>query len=323
MGAVVRGTFVLSMRQIEVDGQVAPPPLALVAGAAWRWRGEAVRLDGPAEGAAGAPLRLPPAIGVAALRQRAARRAARLLGPAGPWRQPAATDPDGDGDLVVGDGRRRYPARLAGPPEAPLLVFAEGLPPAGRTHWIVRGPAALPAASAAPLPPSGVAATALVETAAGPRPAGALSPGDRLPALDGRPCAVTACASQRLSGARLHVTPALRPVRLRGGALAAGRPGGGLLVAPGQAVAVAGPAVQALFAVPMVLAAAADLAGCRGIAVDHAAAGVTYVGLTLDRPAVIRAAGFGLACPGTGAGDGDLRRLTAAEAAILRHGLPG
>ena len=45
-----RGTFVISWSQTDVDGLEAAPKLdTLNAGAAWAWRGDALRVDGPAD----------------------------------------------------------------------------------------------------------------------------------------------------------------------------------------------------------------------------------------------------------------------------------
>ena len=44
-----RGTFVISWTQTEIDGLEAAPVSALDVGAAWSWRGEALRVDGPSD----------------------------------------------------------------------------------------------------------------------------------------------------------------------------------------------------------------------------------------------------------------------------------
>ncbi len=47
MGTGLRATFVISWSQTEVDGLRAASPDALSVGAAWRWTGNAVRIDAP------------------------------------------------------------------------------------------------------------------------------------------------------------------------------------------------------------------------------------------------------------------------------------
>ena len=41
------GTFVISWSQTEIDGLEAAPVHSLKVGAAWAWRGDAIRVDGP------------------------------------------------------------------------------------------------------------------------------------------------------------------------------------------------------------------------------------------------------------------------------------
>jgi len=72
-----RGTFVISWSQTEVDGLEAAPVPSLAVGAAWAWRGDAVRVDGPRD-----VLRLDRADGSEALRRRATRMVHRLVGAA-------------------------------------------------------------------------------------------------------------------------------------------------------------------------------------------------------------------------------------------------
>jgi len=69
-----RGTFVISWSQTEVDGLDAAPLQSLTVGAAWAWRGDAVRVDGPSE-----LLRLDRTDGEGSLRKRAAWIVRRLV----------------------------------------------------------------------------------------------------------------------------------------------------------------------------------------------------------------------------------------------------
>ena len=72
-----RGTFVISWLQTEIDGLDAAPMQFLKEGAAWAWRGDAIRVDGPTD-----VLRLDQADGAETLRKRAARMVHRLVGAA-------------------------------------------------------------------------------------------------------------------------------------------------------------------------------------------------------------------------------------------------
>jgi hypothetical protein len=150
-----------------------------------------------------------------------------------------------------------------------------------------------------------------------------------------------------ITGARLHVIPELRPVRLRASALDAGIPDAELLVSPRHRVMLRGRAAMALFNSDEVLVAAGDLVNDRTITVAHGLRGLTYYHILLARHQVVWANGvptetfhpaeaaldrlegeqrrelFGL-MPGL-ARDPDLygpparRMLTPAEAAILRR----
>lgn len=72
-----RGTFVISWSQTEIDSLDAAPVQNLKVGAAWAWRGDAIRVDGPND-----VLRLDQADGAEQLRKRAARMVHRLVGAA-------------------------------------------------------------------------------------------------------------------------------------------------------------------------------------------------------------------------------------------------
>ena len=106
-----RGTFVISWSQTEVDGLAAASTDMLSVGAAWRWAGEAVRVDGPAE-----LLLLGGSKDVADLRKRAARTVRRLVGVALQTKQNLddiqVDDPVMDGGFVITDGRRTFAATL-------------------------------------------------------------------------------------------------------------------------------------------------------------------------------------------------------------------
>lgn len=152
-----------------------------------------------------------------------------------------------------------------------------------------------------------------------------------------------------MSGARLHVMPQLRPIRLRGNALGLGRPEDDLIVSPHHRMLVRGPAAQALFGTPEVLVRAADLVNGRSVIVDRSLRDVTYVHSLLPAHQVIWANGLesesfhpaqtalDLIEPGQRAqllaalpdlardpaayGDPARRNLTAPEAALLTHDL--
>jgi hypothetical protein len=348
MGAVFRGTFVISWSQTEVDGLKAAPLECLATGATWRWTGEAVRVDGP-QGV----LVLDGAEGQAELRARASRTVRRLIGAAvgGMAASPEADlSPPVEDGFSVTDGRTTWVVTMIDVPDtgARLLIFAGEAPPAGCDLWVVRVDRRADSRSAEPK--GGVICFTpgtLLRTETGLRAIEDLRPGDRLQTRDNGSQPVLWTGSRRMTGARLYAMPHLRPVRFRMGAMGIGRPDRDLLVSPRHRMLIRGPAARALFNSDEVLVAAEDLVNGHGIAVDHLVREVTYVHVLLERHQVVWANGLetesfhpGMATldsldpraradlldlvPGVDADPGAYgpparRNLTGAEAAILRH----
>jgi hypothetical protein len=187
-----------------------------------------------------------------------------------------------------------------------------------------------------------------IRTASGSVPVESLRPGDRVQTRDDGEQDVLWTARSHLSGARLHVAPSLRPIRFRAGALGIGRPERDLLVSPGHRMLVKGAPAATLYNTPEVLVAAGDLVDGHAVAVDHLLREVTYVHLLLARHQIVWANGLetesfdpcpaalgsleapdraalldlvpGLADDAAVYGGPARRCLSAAEAAILRHG---
>jgi hypothetical protein len=344
MGTGLRATFVFSWAQTEVDGLAAAPPGMLTAGSLWRWTGRAVRVDGAQD-----ILLLDGAEGQTDLRRRAARAVRRLVGTA--LSAPAAPD-DGasvtpDQSFIVTNGRSSHVLTVIPVPgqSARLLMAVGELPPADTDLWVVRSDVALPMAGG-PAPEGGMICFTpgtLIDTPFGPRPVEALRPGDRVLTRDDGPQPLIWTGGRRFTGARLHVMPHLRPVRLRCGAF--GGPERDLIVSPRHRMLVRGAAARALFNVPEVLVAAEDLTGA--VAVDRSLREVTYVHLLLERHQIILANGAetesfrpeghaldlltqddrarllaacpALASPAPDPGPTARRLLTTSEAAILHH----
>jgi hypothetical protein len=338
-----RGTFVFPWTQTELDGIAGAPPSELAVGAIWRWRGEALRVDGP-DGVRllGVPEE------VRDLHRHAARAARRLVAshrhdridaPSMEVEQPLL----GTG-FTVTDGRDVYPASLVPMPGgAPLTVFAGALPPADRDLWVTHVTRSEPRRTGDR--PAVICFTpeTLIDTPTGQRPIGDLEEGDRVLTRDDGPQPVTWIGRRRISGARLYAMPSLRPVRIRAGAMGPEVPGGDLLVSPDHRVLVTGARAQALFGTGEVLVAARDLVDDRHVRIDHRLREITYVHLMLDRHQVVTANGLpsesfhpaamdlSALDPGQAAALGERtdpesfgpfarRMLTPAEAAILRHG---
>lgn len=292
------GAFLVSWTQTQVDGQRAAPPEALVTGAHWRWTGEAVRIDGP-----GRALELGASQDSADNRKHAARIAHRLVGAAlGGGIVPTERQGDRDDDrlnqgFVLTDGRSSYFATVIDAPSsrARLLLFVDDLPPQDTDLWVVRT-LCEPARQAAPEHAAGdvicFTPGTLIRTETGSRLLETLLPGDRVLTRDDGPQEILWMGQRRMTGARLYAMPALRPVRIRAGALGIERPEPDLLVSPQHRLLLRGRAAQTLFNTSEVLVAAADLINNRSIVVDRALREVSYIHLMFERHQVVWANGL-------------------------------
>lgn len=296
MGTGFSGTFVISWSQTEVDGLAAAPLDMLTVGAAWRWAGEPVRVDGPQS-----LLLLEGAEGAADMRRRAARMVRRLVGVAVDARPPTeaqdAPDSMPDQGFVVTDGHHAYSVTIIDVPDtgARLLMFFGGMPPTGVDLWVVRTSIDRTAREAGARQAGGVICftpDTRIATACGTRRIEDLRPGDRIQTKDNGMQEVVWTGSRRMTGARLYAMPHLRPIRFRRGALGIGRPDEDLLVSPQHRMMVQGAAARALFNTSEVLVAAEDLLNDQSITVDHAVREVTYVHILLEQHQIIWANGL-------------------------------
>ncbi|MEL6643218.1 MAG: Hint domain-containing protein [Pseudomonadota bacterium] len=289
------GTFVISWSQTELDGLRGAPASALEVGASWRWSGRAVRIDGPDD-----VITLGGALGAAEMRQRAARAARRMLGASLPPMRPQAGTGFNESafgkSFVVTDGRTSYTVTLVEVPEAarPLLMFVGTPPPADTELWIAEGVEGHPHLNRISDGPTGVicfAAGTVLRTPQGDRLVEDLAEGDAIDTKDGGAQDIAWIGHRRMTGARLHAMPELRPIRIRSGALGNDDPRGDLIVSPRHRVLVAGPVAQALFNTDEVLVAAEDLVNDRSVIRDHGLREVTYIHLLLPRHHVVWANG--------------------------------
>lgn len=321
MDAGYRGTFVIAVEQTETDGIPDAPVSAIAVGSVWRWWGQAARIDGPHD-----VLVLDNAAD-GALRQRAARQVARLLGDCrlasrgrGPGAWPEAKLAQ---SFSVTDGRNaclmQYVARTEG---TGLLVVSGPLPPAQADLFVTEAcldpdPGNIrPAAGMICFTPG-----TLIATPEGPRPVEAIRPGDRVETRDDEAQEVLWTGARRLSGARLHARPDLRPVRIRRGALGADRPQGALVVSPDHRILLCGARARALFNSDEVLVPARDLIGLPGISTDTGLCAVTYVHLLTGRHQILRA--NGLEAESFHPVGADLTLLDPGDRAALGNLLPG
>jgi hypothetical protein len=289
-----RGTFVISWTQTEIDGLDAAPVAALDVGAAWSWHGDALRVDGPSE-----LLRLDMADGEQDLRRRAARTVRRLVGAAVQNRSDVHAieidDPVSDSSFIVTNGVQSYTVTVieAGRGRPPLLMFVDDIPPRNTDLWVVHHALGYMGADQAPQNPGVICFTpgTRIATPEGPKPVESLREGDRVQTRDNGAQVVQWIGARRMSGARLFVMPALRPVRIRAGALGIDRPERELLVSPEHRMLLRGAAARALFNESEVLVAARDLINGHTIDVDTTVREVTYVHLLLEQHQVIWANG--------------------------------
>ncbi|PYC47200.1 hemolysin-type calcium-binding protein [Litorivita pollutaquae] len=346
-----RGTFVISWSQTVVDGLEAAPVQALNVGAAWSWRGDAVRVDGPSD-----ILRLEQADGEAELRKRAARMVRRLVG-AAVAQTPQAGQVDlnetlRDSSFVVTDGAKTYTVTLinVGRRAQPLLMFLDEVPPRDADLWIVHHTLDTAVQTQSGAGEGGIICFTpgtLIRCEDGPRAVEDLREGDRVLTKDSGAQEIQWTGSRRMSGARLFAMPKLRPIRIRTGALGIERPDAELLVSPEHRMLIQGDEARALFNTSEVLVAAKDLVNGSDIVVDLKVRQVTYVHLLLPSHQIVWANGVETesfhpanAALGTlspedrrrllehlpqleqdplGYGDFARRNLSASEAAILGH----
>ena len=292
-----RGTFVISWTQTDVDGLEAAPVQALKVGASWSWRGDPVRVDGPAE-----VLELDHALGADVLRQRAARVVQRLVGaaldPSRPFQMPDELDNDAsmpDNSFVITDGAQTFTATLieVGRGVQPLVMFVDNLPPRNSDLWVVHQTLDS-ARSGAMRADNGVICFTQgtrITTLAGQIPVQDLKLGDMILTKDNGPQPIEWIGSRRMSGARLFAMPMLRPVRIRVGALGIERPDHELVVSPEHRMLVRGAAARDLFNTSEVLVAAKHLVNDKTVIVERGVREITYVHLLLPQHNVIWANG--------------------------------
>ena len=293
MGTGSRGTFAIAWSDTEIDGLRAAPATELTVGASWCWNGEAVRVDGPND-----ILRLDAAHGATELSDRASRRALRVNGASAgaPNREDGRLDPDSalrDG-FTVTDGRRQFAVAILRDAESGrmLLAFPGAMPPPATELWVT-GLTETPRHVEHKGPQGVICFTEAtrLRTPDGDRPVEELQPGDRVITRDDGAQEVLWVGSSHITGARLHVHPELRPIRIRAEALGHALPDGELVVSPQHRVLIRSPEAMVLFNTDEVLVAAADLLNDRSITRLGALRGLTYYHLLLTRHQVVWANG--------------------------------
>ena len=289
------GTFVIAWSQVEVDGLSGAPLTALSIGAAWRWSGEAVCVDGPRD-----VYVLDQEIGREELHLRAAQSVRRLIGSAlagAPiYREEDMRERLFDGGFDVTDGIKRYEITLIDTPDLglPLLMFLGEMPPANADLWVVSTYVATARDPKEATPGAVICFTpgTLIATPDGPRLVEELEEGDKVQTKDNGAQELRWIGGRQISGARLYAMPHLRPVRLRAGALGPHQPDRDLIVSPQHRMLISGQAARDLFNADEVLVAAKDLVNDRSIIIDRSATELRYIHLLFDQHQVIFANGL-------------------------------
>jgi hypothetical protein len=291
-----KGTFVISWSQTEIDGLEIAPVQSINVGAAWSWRGDAIRVDGPSD-----VLRLDRANGSANLRKRAARMVHRLVGAAVDHKPLAVhefTDknPLMDSSFVVTDGAQSYTITLieVGNGSQPLLMFLDEIPPRDCDLWVVHH--TLGVAGMNPMGPESGGVICFTPGTRIRTPDGLvlvedLHEGDRVQTKDNGAQEIMWKGSRRMTGARMFAMPHLRPVRIKAGALGVERPDEELLVSPSHRMLIQGKEAMALFNTPEILVAAKDLINGKTITVDVTVPEVTYIHMLLPDHQILWANG--------------------------------
>ncbi len=127
----------------------------------------------------------------------------------------------------------------------------------------------------------------LIRTPRGPRRVEAIRPGDLVSTLDAGDQPLVWAGSVTVGPRRLAATPALRPIRIRQGALGAGLPARDLLVSPQHRVLIGGWRAELLFGSVQVLVAARHLVDGRRVQVASDIRSVTYLHLMFNAHQVI------------------------------------
>lgn len=295
-------TYVIAWAQTEVDGLRGASQDQMTLGSSWRWQGSALRLDVPrgplvlaADGGA-AHERLWAAAAVQQLLNAAVSKA--MLPNIGSLAMDMVSENAPQDGFVVSDGLKPYPLTIIRDPAsgARLVMCAGDMPPVEHDLWVTR----LALQPAPPIPKLAPARAGVIcfgpatrlSTPQGPRAIEDLRPGDLVTTKDNGPQEILWTGHRRLSGARLHAMPHLRPIRFRAGALGIGQPDGDLVVSPQHRMVVRSPVANEMFRTDEVMVAAEHLTNGRSVTLDRDLRDVTYFHVLLEHHNVIWANGL-------------------------------
>jgi hypothetical protein len=293
----LNGTFVLSAHQILLDNKPADAFAAAQVGQTLAWHGEPTRIDG-----AQSVLVLGNEAAQSDLRRRVARIARRrfdltiaadaaTLGDDG-----LSSGFDGERSITISNGTDEFelvPIPSHNGSET-LYICASGLPVPGVQYRITSIPGEVQSKRLSSDFGGDVICFTKgtrIRTENGPVLVENLSVGDAVQTKDNGYQEVMWIGTRRMSGARLHAIPDLRPVRLRRDAIGVDIPDEDLLVSPEHRILVSGDRARALFNQDEVLVTARDLVNDHTVFFDHAVREVTYVHLLFADHQVIWANG--------------------------------
>ncbi|MAM62533.1 Hint domain-containing protein [Maritimibacter sp. UBA3975] len=130
-----------------------------------------------------------------------------------------------------------------------------------------------------------------IQTPTGEKKVVRLKPGDLVNTVDNGPQPIRWVAMRRLGPLELRKNPAIRPIRVRQGALGHGLPERDVLLSPQHRVLVRSRLAMGMFGTTEVLVAVRSLLGLPGFEVAEDVGGVIYVHLLFDDHEVVIADG--------------------------------
>lgn len=290
-----RGTFVIPLHQVLVDGRQVSDPAQLRPGAILRWRGSAIRVDR----AGGVVLSLSDGAGASVLHKRAAMRLRRFSGldlnfPDATPSVPDSTNASLGPVLRITDGQSTYVMELIDRTDTaiPILMVHDNLPPVETDLRIAHNGSGC--TMKGKQPDRGVICFTpgtRLDTPDGPIAVENLREGDRISTRDDGAQEIRWIGQRRMTGARFHAMPDLCPIRIRAGAMGVDVPPDDLIISPDHRVLIRGAHAQALFNSDEVLVAARDLVNDYSITVLHGVPMIDYIHLALDRHQIVWANG--------------------------------
>jgi hypothetical protein len=262
------------------------------------WQGEPIRLDGPQS-----VLVLDTPVGQNDLRRRAARIARRRFDLTIAADAPELSDGglisayDDDATIIIssGDSHLHLVPIKAQTGNEMIYLCATGLPIQGAAYKITSVPGQVEVKRRSNDFGGDVICFTNgtnIRAEHGNMPVEKLSVGDKIQTKDAGLQEILWIGHRRMSGARLHAMPELRPVRLRRDALGGDIPDDDLLVSPHHRILISGERALALFNQPEVLVSASDLINDTSVFVDHTVREVTYVHLLFRDHQIVWANGI-------------------------------